>query len=522
MNNGTNDVLRCESLPAIAYVYDLSTGSTIYQDHHLARALGNRREEAERIGNDALAHPLHPEEFRQIPTLLRRWDHAEDGDIIETKHRLRCKNGGWRWFLGRDIELNSDDNGKVTQLLGTSFAITQRKLLEEKLRHAQKLEGVGQLAGGIAHDFNNLLTSIFGNVRLALFSAKDLGIVHSDLGESLKEIELASCSASVLTQQLLSFASKQMLGKETINTILAIVDSSRLVRSIIVESISLDLTLSADPHIYFAPEQFTQLLPNLAINARDAMPEGGKLRIQTFPEPPIVQDESINTKTELNSNARIPSASNKIDNAKIIVSDTGTGIDEAIQEWIFEPYFTAKSSRKGTGLGLAAVYGIVTRSSGTIEVNTSDEGTAFLMRFPEMVPPALTKATLIEQTKYSWEGLRALVIEDSVPVASVLTAMLEKQRLSVIVVNDGPETLKYAELADTPPYHLIVTNVVLPHMSGLEVINQIRQRWPQLPVLFLSGYALQGHNPELHRQNTAFLSKPVDVALLRAELAMLL
>ena len=372
--------------------------------------------------------------------------------------------------------------------------ITQRKSLERQLLQAQKMEAVGRLAGGVAHDFNNLLTAILGSSDLLL---EDLGPDDPHIQE-VQEIKQAAHRAAALTHQLLAFSRQQVLAPRILdlNTVVANVD--KMLRRLIREDIDLRTVLASELGAVQAdPGQLEQVITNLAVNARDAMPNGGKLTIETANaelDGPYAQDH-------------LPTRPGRY--VLLAMSDTGIGMNEEVKAHIFEPFFTTKEKGKGTGLGLATVYGIVKQSGGYIWVYSEPgRGTTFKIYLPrvEATPEPLAPQPVRSISPHGSETV--LVVEDQDEVRKLTRRVLEARGYTVLVAANGTEALQVAQ-AHAGPIHLLATDVVMPGMSGREVSLRLAPARPQMKVLYLSGYtdeSITRHG--VLEPGIAFLQKP--------------
>jgi PAS domain S-box-containing protein len=370
-----------------------------------------------------------------------------------------------------------------------------RQKLEQQLIQAQKMEAVGRLAGGVAHDFNNMLAVIGGYSELLLMSAPP---GHSMNGP-LEQIRKAGDRATRLTQQLLAFSRKQILQPQVLNLNDVVLGVDRMLRRLIGEDI--ELVTLGDPtvsRIEADPGQVEQVLLNLAVNARDAMPQGGKLTIQTRN---LFVDEELAE--------RVPEA-RPGPYVQLSVRDTGCGMDAETLVRIFEPFFTTKALGKGTGLGLSTVYGIISQSEGFVQVQSApNQGTTFYLHFPavdHISPLAGAPETALPQGAGSRETV--LVVEDETMVRDLIRRVLETCGYEVLEAMEGEEALRTAE-AYPGPIHLLLTDVVMPRMSGRELAEQFRQLRPDTQVLFMSGYtddAVLRHG--LAGKEASFLQKP--------------
>jgi two-component system, cell cycle sensor histidine kinase and response regulator CckA len=367
-----------------------------------------------------------------------------------------------------------DEHGNFIGSLGMITDITERKRLEAQLRQSQKMEAVGRLAGGVAHDFNNLLTAIRGHVDLLLQELEP----GSALREDVQEIGKAAVRAASLTQQLLAFSRRQMLQPVVLHLDDVVRDIESLLRRLISEDIALDITLKAgSSRVRADRSQVEQVLMNLVVNARDAMPNGGRIRIVTST---IVVDEEF---TRTNPGA-MPG-----EYVKLCVEDTGVGMDPQTLSHVFEPFFTTKDVGKGTGLGLATVYGIVKQSGGYIRVTSEiGRGSTFEIYLPEVQDPVLPgreaeRALPVDER----EGGTILVAEDEDAVRALTVRILRKRGYQVLEARDGRNALDIAREYDGD-ISLLVTDVIMPHMGGRELSERLAEIRPDIKILFMSGY----------------------------------
>ncbi len=366
-----------------------------------------------------------------------------------------------------------DADGCVKGLVGTLFDITDRKSLEEQLVQSQKMEAVGQLAGGIAHDFNNLLTGILGYSELMLIKMHD----NDPNYRPVSEIKRASESAASLIRQLLAFSRKQILEPEVINLNDLIINMDKMLRRIIGEDIELVTLVDLNTgNIKADPGQIEQIILNLSINARDAMPGCGKLTIETSD---VILNESYTV-----SHSEVKPGEYVL----LTVSDTGHGMDKKTQDMIFEPFFTTKAKGKGTGLGLSTVYGIVKQSGGHIYVYSEiDSGSSFKIYFPRVADKISSiKFDNMEETDLNGNET-ILLVEDEDVVREMVSRVLKSYGYYVIEASyhvEAEEAFeKYQGMID-----LLVTDVIMPQMSGKELAHNLLIINPDLKVLYMSGY----------------------------------
>jgi PAS domain S-box-containing protein len=385
----------------------------------------------------------------------------------------------------------------ITDLTAARQSEEERSKLEQQLRQAQKLESIGRLAGGVAHDFNNLLTVINGFSTLLTQKLDN----QSRLWSYADQVRKSGERGASLTRQLLAFSRQEAIKPVHLNLNRIIADSAPMVRSLMGEDIALSARLDPGVGQVLADKaQIDQVILNLAANARDAMPHGGRLEIAT---------RNADTHRDEKAERWVV----------VTVTDTGVGMDEATRQHIFEPFFTTKGVGKGTGLGLATVYGVMQQNGGWIDVqSTAGSGTSFDLYFPciedQVTVPASTEAAAPDQVH---GGERILLVEDDAAVRDFLRSVLEDHGYHVVEALDGKDALEIAR-KQRHPIHLLITDVVMPGMNGKELSERLRQERPGLKVIFLSGYSTDviGHRGVLER-DVAFLQKPVSPEILAAK-----
>jgi PAS domain S-box-containing protein len=366
-----------------------------------------------------------------------------------------------------------DPKGEIGGLVHVSELITERKRLQEQLRQAQKMEAVGRLAGGIAHDFNNMLTAIIGYSELL---TQQIG-ADKPLGRDLHEILAAAQRAATLTQQLLAFSRKQPLAITAVDLSQVVAGVQTMLRRLIGERIVVRTELAGDLHRVMADvTQIEHALVNLAVNARDAMPLGGTLTIQT-----------ANTELDERYAASHPGAEAGT-YVMISLTDTGTGIPPELRSQIFEPFFTTKEHGRGTGLGLAAVYGIVKRLGGYIEMESEvGKGTTFRIFLPKTDQAARTPAPPVAPIVTSVGHETILLVEDERGVRRFIASSLQRFGYRVVEAENAEAAI--AALSNWQgALDLLLTDVVLPGMSGPELAGHVLQARPATRVLYMSGY----------------------------------
>jgi PAS domain S-box-containing protein len=441
---------------------------------------------------------VHPDD-KEMAAQVTAADFAEGRSQSTLEFRWLTKSGNVIWAQS-NYAVILDDDGTPLGMRGVTIDITKRKraeealrVSEEQLRQSQKLEAVGQLAGGIAHDFNNLLTVISGYCDLTLMKMRP----EEPTRANIQEVKKAGERAAGLTRQLLAFSRRQVLQPKVLDLNAIVTDVNKMLRRLIGEDV--DLTTVLDPslgQINADPGQIEQVIINLAVNARDAMPQGGKLIFETANV--YLDNEYLRNHTSVRPGNYVMFA----------LSDTGTGMDADTKARIFEPFFTTKGPGKGTGLGLSTVYGIVKQSDGYIWVYSElGQGTTFKVYLPRVDGPRVD--TVLEPLADLPRGRETvLVTEDEDPVRRLIKTILESNGYEVLEASCGEDALAlYKE--HTGPVDLIVTDVVMPKMSGRELAENLKTLSPAIKVLYLSGYtddAIVRHG--LLDQRMSFLQKP--------------
>jgi PAS domain S-box-containing protein len=384
-------------------------------------------------------------------------------------------------YTEKDLKLAERVGNQIAGAIANAQLFAERKraeeeraALQEQLRQSQKMEAIGKLAGGVAHDFNNLLTVIHGYSELLLDNLDQ----NSRLRQDVLEIMNASDRASSLTQQLLAFSRKQVLQPKVLDLNVHVSSVDKMLRRMIGENIELTSLLAKDlKRIKADPGQIEQVIFNLAINAKDAMPNGGKLTIETAN---VILDESY-------ARSRIGVTPGHY--VMLSVSDTGMGMRPEVKEQIFEPFFTTKEKGKGTGLGLSTVYGIIQQSSGNIWVYSEPGvGTTFKVYLPtiEEGTESLKPTSIPTESKQGFETI--LLVEDEEMVRKLARTVLQKNGYTVLEASNGEEALRIVQGQNGNPIHLMVTDVVMPGMSGRQLADRLLPLRPEMKVLYMSGY----------------------------------
>jgi PAS domain S-box-containing protein len=413
-----------------------------------------------------------------------------------------------------------DESGRTVNYVDVQRDITHELELETRYLRAQKMEAVGRLASGIAHDFNNLLTAIKGYTGLLLSGLEEsetepstiqsvgqVGLDAASMRADLEEIDRATEHAATLIRRLMAFSRKQVLQPQVLDLNMVVTNAERMLGRLIGEDIKLATSLAQDlGKVEADPGQIEQVIMNLAINARDAMPHGGKLSLET-------------ANVTLTENRGEPSIEVEPGEYVLLtVSDTGTGIDEKVRAHLFEPFFTTKEVGKGTGLGLSTVHGIVTQNDGGIEVHsTLGQGTTFKIYLPRVVQGARSGAQQSASDTLLPGQETILVVEDEDFVRELTTRILAQQGYTVLAASHPDEALRHSAQYDGP-IHLLVTDVVMPGMGGRELSTRLTASRPEMQVLYVSGYtddAIMSHG--ILDEGLAFLQKPFTLATLSSK-----
>ena len=421
---------------------------------HVVRSANVAAQDAAR----ALGAPLTlgaPVPSRLLSTLRPLLERASAGESVLEEVRIDARPPRWLELSINPLRLGGDEVGGLFVM---ARDLTQRRTAEEQLRQAQKLDVVGRLAGGVAHDFNNLLTAI---IAATSFMREELP-AGSPLLLDLADIDEASARASALTRQLLSFARRQPADPRVIDVAEVVPNLERMLRRVLGSHINLQVSLEPCCYVEIDPTQFEQVLMNLVVNARDAMPSGGTLRID---------------------GSRTPGG-----RVRLTVSDTGAGFSEEVGRQLFEPFFTTKGPALGTGLGLATCHGIITEAGGTIVArSTPGQGAVFEVELPSPVAPLLRRAGRSPVPVLGGTE-RVLLVDDDARVRALLSRALQRAGYEVQVAASGTEALTCFARA---PCQLVIADVVMPDLGGYALLARLREQAPTLPVLLMTGYAAE-------------------------------
>jgi signal transduction histidine kinase len=428
---------------------------------------------------EEFAARVHPDDRAHLLATIA--SAMKSGDDFSTEHRTLWPDGTVRWLSGAGRILLGR-NGEPIRGVGISLDVSARRALEAQYQQAQKMEAVGRLAGGVAHDFNNLLTVILGSCEM-LLTDLDPGDARQ---EDIAVIQRAGTRAARLTRQLLAFSRKEIIQPILLDLNVVVAEMRSMLGRLIEEDVTLVLGTQPDPAWVFADlGQIEQIVMNLAVNARDAMPSGGTLTI----------DVAVAGLDE-------PSA-----RVVLTVTDTGTGMTPDVMGRLFEPFFTTKEVGKGTGLGLATIHGIVARIGGRVDVRSEvGQGSSFIVSFPRAAaaeiavdPPPIPRPRPGTQT--------VLIVEDENELRDVARKLLDRQGYTVLVAANADEALR--QFAQTGSIDVLLTDVVMPGTSGPELARRLMERHPALKVIYMTGYT---DDATLHRgvlnPGVALLHKP--------------
>jgi PAS domain S-box-containing protein len=473
IENASDSVVVLDAEGVTRYVSPSGERQTGYAAHELVGRRGFER--------------VHPEDAAAVETAFHALL-AEPGRQAQVQYRYRHRDGDWRTL--RSVATNLLADAAVAGIVVNTLDVTEQERLGAQLRQAQKLEAVGRLAGGVAHDFNNLLTVITAGTRFAREAIPGNEAAHADLAE----VDAAAARAAALTRQLLAFGRQQVLRPQVVDLNRVARDVAAMLRRVIGADVELLLALAPEPmRVHADPGQLELVLMNLAVNARDAMPSGGTLRIET---------------------GRVDGEPSQV---MLVVRDTGIGMSEATQARVFEPFFTTKDVGAGTGLGLAIVFGIVRQAGGAIRVHSAPgAGTSFVILLPALAPAdEAPAAAVVSHAAGDPARGTVLLVEDETPVRITARRILERHGYAVLEARHGAEALVLWR-AHRAEITAVVTDLRMPEMGGRELAARLRAEGASLPVVFVSGYSDEAAAPADGHEARA-LEKPfTGDALLRA------
>ncbi|HEY86097.1 MAG TPA: response regulator [Chloroflexi bacterium] len=433
----------------------------------------------------------------------------DNQNLDPIEYRIISKDRQMEWVQNRKTVLSRDKVGCPVQVLITLTLTTERKQLEEQFLQAQKMEAVGRLAGGVAHDFNNLLTVIMSYAELGLKTIPNGNPARAEI----KEINTVAHRAGGLTQQLLAFARKQMVEPKVIDLNKLISNLNKMLYRLIGEDIELVLSLAADLKATKVDVgQIEQVLTNLVINARDAMPQGGRLTIETT---------NINlTEDYARMHFDIPPGQYVM----FSVSDTGIGMSDEIKAHIFEPFFSAKEAGKGTGLGLATCYGIIKQSNGHISVYSEvGEGTTFKIYLPRVKQAGERESTQKLAADIPGGNETILLAEDEAIVRDPSARILRDMGYTVLEAENGADALQILQAQNNPTLNLLISDVIMPKMGGVELAKELQALQPTLKILYISGHTDSAiFRYGMPGKGSSFLQKPFSAGALARKVRDLL
>jgi two-component system cell cycle sensor histidine kinase/response regulator CckA len=451
-------------LPDVVYVFDLAEQRVVFQNRAIAQELGYTPEQEAALGDFPVPKLVHPDDLAMLPEIFGRVMAAGDDEVLSYEGRWRAADGSYRTYVTDSRIFARGPDGTPTQVFGVARDVTEQRGFEQRLHRAVKMEALGTVSGSIAHDFNNALTAIRGYAELLE------GHVSAAGRADLAELNSAIDGAKTLTSRVLSFSRTGHHRLEPLDLAALVRRIEPMLVRMLGVGIRLELALPSVPSVVRADaRELEQVLVNLALNARDAMPKGGTLEVRV----------------ELDAAAGGASFSEESGRwVRLVVRDSGDGMTEEILERAFEPFFTTKTA--GTGLGLASARLAVEHAGGTLEASSrAGGGTTFVARLPWCAtPPAAPEA---EGEPEPHARGRVLVVDDEPMVLRLMVATLERSGHRVLAAHDAVSAMRIAANADEP-IDLLISDVVMPGFSGPALARRIRALRPELPVIFVSGF----------------------------------
>lgn len=487
--------------PALFYVYDLATQRHIWNNAAYQQLIDTIMAASPTLPEATdLRTFVHADDQQELAQAMDKVARLADGDHLEVEYRLCAADGTTWWFWDRMIIFRRDGSGAARQIVGSMFDITARKSLESQARQAQTLESISTLVGGIAHDFNNILTPILGYAELAMGQTASPPKLH----RSLTLIAEAAQRAKGVVRQLMTFSRQIESEEQAVALDLLIMETLALLRHTIPSAIQLQTELHTTAGVVFAnPVQLQQVITNLCTNAYQAIGERpGRITITL---------DQVQLEQEPLALRQVAQPGTYV---QLTVQDTGCGMDQATLSRIFDPFFTTKAVGKGTGLGLAVVYGIVQALHGGIDVQSEvGRGSTFILYLPayeQPSPPALTRQ--VNLLLHSHE--RILLVDDEQAVTDILREQLTCYGYQVTTCNNGADAL--ALFVQTPPaFDLLIVDQIMPGLTGEQVAAAVLKLCPTMPVIMLSGYSERlSPNAAKAVGISRFIHKPVDAATL--------
>jgi PAS domain S-box-containing protein len=474
-------------------------GTMLYHSPSLERVAGHTPSDL--LGKNFLEF-IHPDDQLAVRAALERVT-LKVGSAAPPEFRFRRKDGSWVWL--ESVGNNLLNDVAVGGIVVTSRDVTVRRGLEEQVRQSQKMEAVGRLAGGIAHDFNNLLMVIRGYAEIVLEEEN----TSEPVRKSADTIVRATTSAASLTRQLLSFSRRHVFTPQALDLNSLVEQMSAMLLGVLREE--MELVVKLDPkagHISADPGQIEQVIMNLVVNARDAMPKGGKLTVETA----HIGEDTV----RLGRPSALPSG----DFVMLGIADTGVGMDAETQSKIFEPFFTTKGKEQGTGLGLSVVYNIVRASGGHVRVSSEPgRGSSFRVFFPRVAAPFKREAREFPPQPVRAGMETILVAEDQPDLRWMICQFLQELGYSVLEARDGADAVALGEQYQGT-IDLLITDMVMPHVRGNEVARRLCASRSDMRVIFMSGYTEGeiGLEPERVGSEVALLQKPFELSVLAAKI----
>jgi PAS domain S-box-containing protein len=482
-----------QAIPLMVFVSDLDAGRYRFINRRGLEWLGYAA--ATPVRQIEMLEHVHPEDRERAAAHLERTRELEDGGVLDFEVRSKHADGTFRHLLCRMSVLERDADGHVRLIISAAQDITERVTLEAQLRHAQKMEAVGQLAGGVAHDFNNLLTVILGYAETISSGLEADDPIRADAVQIVR----AARRAATLTQQLLASARRQASQPVPLDLNTACRGIESMLRRLIPANIEFRLETESElRRVHGDPVEIEQVLMNLAVNARDAMPEGGTLVISTA-NVDVERGDAMHRQGVARGRYVV-----------LGVEDSGVGMAPAVRSRIFEPFFSTKPADRGTGLGLSVVYGIVQQGGGQVLVHSEPgRGSRFEVLLPAVASVAASELNLAEDLLAAHGLETVLLVEDDAAVRRLAREGLEAYGYHVIEATDGEAALETArEFGRT--IHVAVSDVVMPGMGGTAFAVHLAVLHPETRVLFVSGYS----DDTSHEQDWAYLQKPFTPAAL--------
>jgi len=480
--------LISESAADMIAVVDVS-GKRIYNSPSYQKVLGYTPEDLQKISS---REQIHPDDLQKVMEAAGEARKVGVGRRIE--YRMRHKDGHWV-LLESTASAVRDSKGEVDKLVIVNRDIGERRRLEEQFRQSQKMDAIGRLSGGVAHDFNNLLGVIIGYTEIV-----QEGVAEGNpLRPSIDQILKAGKRAATLTRQLLAFSRQQVLEPKVLFLNSVVSDMEKMLHRLIGEDIALNTLLDPELGKVRADQgQLEQVIMNFTVNARDAMPEGGKLIIET--KNMIMDEEFVR---------RYPYPVQPGPYVLLKVTDTGIGMDSATQQRIFEPFFTTKEKGKGTGLGLSTVYGVVKQSGGYIDVfSNPGEGTTFAVYLPRVNENVQAEKPYTDPSTSLRGTETILLVEDEENLRTLARNILETLGYTVYEAGNGKEALEFSGTHDAP-VHLLLTDIVMPGISGRVLAKQLLERRPNIGIVYMSGYTGQTVGEQaVFEEGSHFIQKP--------------